>query len=438
LRIAQVSTHDQAGGAARAAYNLQTGLRERALDAHLFVQRKTSSSPYVTGPQGRFAEALGLFRSFSDRLPASFYPQRTERYWGVNWLPFPPLSVSSLHEFDIVHLHWFCAGFLPVSFLGRIGRPIVWTLHDMWAFTGGCHYCGECTRYTERCGACPQLGSRRENDLSRHIWERKKHHWQNLDLTIISPSRWLADCVKQSSLLNGHDVHVVPNCIDTEVFSPLDRYESRRRLSLPLDRKLIVFGAMNALGDQRKGFRFIPAAIKSLRQMSAAKNFELLVYGASQEDQLLPIDFPVHYFGRISDDARLCTLLSAADVMLIPSTEDNLPYVVMEAMACGLPCVAFSVGGIPEMIDHENNGYLARPGDSEDLARGLSWVLADDTRLRDLSLAARSKVVNHYTMKHIARAHEELYRSICGKRDGTNPSLASSLEQETDLLGPHE
>lgn len=429
MRIAQVSTHDLSGGAGRAAYNLQTGLRVRALDSHLFVQKKTSSSPYVTGPEGRFAEALGLLRSFIDRLPASIYPRRTERFWGVNWLPFPPVSLNSLREFDVVHLHWFCAGFLPVDFLARIGRPIVWTLHDMWAFTGGCHYCGECSRYMGSCGSCPQLASQREKDLSRLVWERKSRHWRGLDLTLVSPSRWLADCVRQSSLLKDRDIHVIPNCIDTGIFFPLDRCESRRRLSLPLDRKLIAFGAMSALGDRRKGFCFIPAAMQSLRKISAAEDCELLIYGASQEEQLLPVDFPVHYFGRIHDDARLCTLLSAADVMLIPSTEDNLPYVVMEAMACGLPCVAFAVGGIPDMIEHEQNGYLARPGDPEDLARGLSWVLADDTRLRALSLAARAKVADNYTMKQIAGAHEELYHSVRMKRSG---SLTSFREQGVD------
>jgi len=413
LRIAHISTHDLNGGAARAAYRLHDGLKSSGVNSCLIVQEKESDSSEVIGPKGFLAEGLGLSRSFLDRFPAFFYPGRTERFWGVNWLPFPVLDNAAIANADIVHLHWFCSGYLPIYYLKKFNKPIVWTLHDMWAFTGGCHYVGDCKRYTEQCGACPQLGSTNARDLSHSVWQRKKKHWSALDLTLVSPSKWLADCTRRS-LLSAYPVKKIPYNIDSDLYKPLDRCSSRKTLGLPDDKKLILFGAVNATSDQRKGFQLLYPAMRSLASISGPGHFELMIYGASQPVDPPDFGFPVHYYGKIHDDEMLAILFSAADVVVAPSREDNLPLVVMEALACGTPCVAFDIGGMSDMIDHGKNGYLAKAFDVEDLSRGVHWVLEDINRLLELSKNARNKVMERFTTVKIVNSYLELYEQILG------------------------
>jgi len=411
LRIAHISTHDLSGGAARAAYRLHEGLKSTGINSCMIVQGKDSESSDVIGPTGFWAKGLGLSRSFLDRAPAFFYPGRTERYWGVNWLPFPVLDNATLANADIVHLHWFCSGYLPIYYLEKFDVPIVWTLHDMWAFTGGCHYAGDCKRYTEQCGACPQLGSNNTRDLSHNIWQRKKKHWSALNLTLVSPSQWLADCT-ESSLLSAYPVENIPYNIDSDLYKPLDQCSCRRTLGLPDDKKLILFGAVNATSDQRKGFQLLYSAMRSLASMSGPDQFELMIYGASQPVKSPDFGLPVHYYGKIHDDEMLAILFSAADVVVAPSREDNLPLVVMEALACGTPCVAFDVGGMPDMIDHGKNGYLARAYEVEDLTRGIGWILEDEARLQHLSKNACLRVQESFTTDRVVRLYLDLYEKL--------------------------
>jgi glycosyltransferase involved in cell wall biosynthesis len=380
----------------------------------MLVQLKASDSSHVIGLQGGFSEKIGLVRSFLDRLPACVYPRRTEKFWGVNWLPMPWLDQDVLLNADIVHLHWFCAGYLPINYLKKIKKPIVWTLHDMWAFTGGCHYVGDCRRYTGQCGKCPQLGSDNARDLSYKVWRRKHYHWSDLDLTLVTPSRWLAKCTRQSSLLGAYPLKEIPYNIDSDLYKPQDRYFCRKALGLPVDKKLILFGAVNATSDQRKGFQHLYPAMQSLTSIAGPDQMELMIYGAPQPVDPPDFGFPVHYYGEIHDDEKLALLFSAADVVVAPSREDNLPLVVMEALACGTPCVAFDIGGMSDMIDHGKNGYLAKAFDVEDLSRGVHWVLEDVNRLLELSKNARTKVMERFTTVKIVNSYLELYEQILG------------------------
>jgi glycosyltransferase involved in cell wall biosynthesis len=316
---------------------------------------------------------------------------------------------------------------LRVETLRRFGRPIVWTLHDSWAFTGGCHVPNDCVRYRESCGRCPVLGSTREADLSRRVWARKRRAWSDLDLTLVAPSRWLADCARSSSLFRDARIEVIPNGLDLKRYKPVDRRFARDVLGLPQDRKLIVFGAKSGSEDRNKGLHLLASALRILKDAGRDHGTELVVFGSTASTTLARAGLKASYQGFLHDEVSLALLYAAADVFVAPSIQENLPYTVMEAMACGTPCVAFRQGGVPDLIEHERTGYLARPFEPEDLAHGIAWVLEDGDRWRALSSRAREKVEQEFELGLVARRYVDLYRDVArGTEDRTRPHGAAA------------
>ena len=350
-----------------------------------------------------------------DSMPAIF----SRRGRGATFSPafFPDRVASHTAEIapDIIHLHWIAGGFMRIETLSRLQGPLVWTLHDMWPFTGGCHYSGECSRYTGSCGCCPALRSTAEADLSRRIWQRKARAWRALPMTIVTPSRWMAECASASSLFSEADIRVIPNGINTTLFQPGDRSIARNILGLPLDRRLILFGAMSPTGDPRKGFQYLFPAIKDLAKNGWGESIELLVYGENNSAEMPDFGMKARYIGQVSDDATLVLLNVAADVLVAPSKQDNLPNTVMEAMSCGTPVVAFCTGGMPDMINHGETGWLAHPFDHTDLARGIVHVIENVSRQEEMGIKAREKVVKDYGESIVARRHIGLYEELLGR-----------------------
>jgi glycosyltransferase involved in cell wall biosynthesis len=413
-----VSTFDREGGAARAAYRLHQGLKELGEDSRMLVQFKTSDDVTVMGSDTKIAKGVALLRPDLDSLPARFYSIQPGNLFSSQWLPdFLPKSINSIQP-DILHLHWICRGFMRIETLSKLKSPLVWTLHDSWAFTGGCHYPFECTRYTERCGVCPQLLSRKESDLSRRVWDRKQSGWRNVRIHIVTPSRWLAGCARSSSLFRNSRIDVIPNGIDTEIYKPVDKAFARKVLGLPDNRRLLLFGSANAAKDPRKGFQFLLPALERLRESRWHEKTELMVFGSSAIDGANQTGYKTRFFGPLHDDISLSLVYAAADAFIAPSVQDNLPNTVMEAMACGTPCIAFDIGGMPDMIDHRTNGYLAKPFDVENLAGGIAWLLEDANRLGDLSRAARDKVAREYSLRFIAARYLDIYREAIEQSRG--------------------
>ena len=338
------------------------------------------------------------------------YPNRPENNFSPALLPdHLAVEVAAMAP-DLLHLHWLGAGFLRVETLGRFDKPLIWTLHDSWAFTGGCHVPYDCTRYRHNCGECPILGSRRSNDLSRWTWKRKARAWRNLNLTVVAPSRWLADCARESSLFRNVRVEVIPNGLDIDAFRPADREQSRASLGLPQDRKIILFGAVHGSSDPNKGFQLLTQAL----QLLAADRSDAMavVFGSDDFPELPDLPMPLVSLGTIHDDSVLAALYSAADVFVLPSMLENLPNTVLEAMACGTPCVAFRQGGVPDLIDHQECGYLAQPYDTGELARGIAWVLEDRRRHAELARRARQKVVADFDLHGVAARYRALYHEL--------------------------
>ena len=402
-----LSHTDIFGGAAIAAYRLHSGLRRAGVDSHMLVLRKRSSDPAVEEMSGPLVPQMQVRDWGINRLPARVYRHRDRAaVWSVNWFPYTR-QFSHLNA-DLVHLHWIGTNFLPISAWPRLKQPVVWTLHDSWAFTGGCHIPYDCRRYEEHCGRCPILKSQREHDLSWWTWRAKSRALANMRPVIVSPSTWLAGCARSSSLLGSAEIHTIPHGLDLEVFRPSAPEAARAALSLPPDRPLVAFGAMAALTDWNKGADLL---IEALNRLDS--DADCLIFGSDSAPDGL--SRKAYAAGTLSDEQRIAQVYAAADVMVVPSRSENLPLTVMESLACGTPVVAFRIGGIPDLIEHRVNGYLAEPFDTADLARGIAWVLEDPERHARLCAAARAKAEREYEIVHIARRYLALYEDILSR-----------------------
>jgi glycosyltransferase involved in cell wall biosynthesis len=411
MKILIVNTYDILGGAARAAYRLHRSLLSAGIDSKMLVQTKKSDDYTVIPVYGsnKIGKAFSLIGPTLDQIPLKFYKNRIKTPFSPACLPFSK-AIEKIKEInpDIVHLHWIAGGMIKIEDLAKINKPIVWTLHDNWAFTGGCHIKWSCEKYTNSCGACPVLGSIKEYDLSKKGWIRKNKVFKNINMIIATPSQWLYDCSKKSSLLKDKRHKVIPNPIDVDLFKPVDKSISRKIWNLPQDKKLIAFGAVSATSDINKGFKELSEA---LYKIADKKNIELVVFGSSQPKNPPDFGFKTHYLGHLHDDVSLVTLYSAVDVVVVPSLQENLSNTIMESLACGTPVVAFNVGGNSDMIEHLKNGYLAKAFDIDDLRNGIEWVL-NTPNYDELCKNAREKVLREFDSKIVAKRHIELYEEV--------------------------
>ena len=424
MNVLLLSTSDTEGGAAKAAYRLHQGLHSIGVASQMLVQQKQSSDATVLSAKTNLAASLASARVTVDALPLKRYAGKP--LFSPQWLPDPVKTKSAKLAVDLFNLHWTQSGFVRIETLTQLQRPLVWSLHDMWAFTGGCHYTGDCERYQTNCGACPQLQSQQEQDLSRWVWQRKLNAWKSLDLTIVGISRWMADCARASSLLQHHRIEQIPNGLDTELYRPIESQIARQLLRLPADKRLVLFGACHATSDKRKGFHLLQAALQQLNQLDWKADLELVVLGASPPEQPLDIGFKVHYLGTVQDELTQALVYSAADVFVLPSIQENLSNMILEALACGTPCVAFNIGGMPDMIEHQSNGYLVQPYQVQDLAQGIVWVIEHQSRHQNLSHAARATVVQNFNLQLQARRYASLYEEILGQSKTKQMQIAQN------------
>lgn len=408
MNVLMLNEADGGGGAAKAAFRLNHGMRELGINARLLVKTRTNNVPGVE----RTVSPVRALRVHLDMLPVRCYPNKPLLNFSPAWLPDRVAGQVAAMEPDLVHLHWLTAGFLRLETLNKINKPLLWTLHDSWAFTGGCHVPFECTKYRQKCGACPVLGSSVGKDLSRSIWERKHKAWNDLNLTVVTPSRWLANCARSSSLFQNVRVEVIPNGLDLELFKPIDKRLAREALSLPQDKKLILFGGAGIGLQANKGFRLLISALQPISTTSWGEHAELVVFGVSGPDGEQASGLEENYLGWLKDEDSLATAYSAADLFVVPSMMENFPNTALEAMACGTPCVAFEQGGMTDLIEHERSGYLARPYETEDLMRGIRLLLEDDKLRAEMARNARQKVVDNFAMEKVCKSYITLYQEL--------------------------
>jgi glycosyltransferase involved in cell wall biosynthesis len=403
-----LSTYDNVGGASRSAYRLHQGLQKIGVDSKILAQIKISHDPKVYGSKSLWGRASTRLRSEINRLPLVLDQRRKPSLFSTQWAPTTVVRLAKTLAPDIINLHWICKGFVRPEDVTLFKKPIVWTLHDMWAFTGGCHYDEECGRYKSACGLCPILNSHRENDPSKWIWTRKKRAWASLDQTVITPSQWLSRCARESSLFRDANIQTIPYGADLSVFKPTEKKVARQKLNLPLNKKIVLFVAFG-LDDPRKGFHHFKSAVENIFNSGHGKDIELAVIGSNNPENELGLKVPVHNLGLINDDKDLALIYSAADVFIAPSTQDNLPNTVIESLACGTPTVAFKIGGMPDMITHGENGYLAAPFRIEDLSQGLIWTLEKPDRLGTLSRVSAERAAQEFPLELQAKRYKDVF-----------------------------
>ncbi len=409
-----INSFDNQGGAAIATYRLHCGLRSIGIDSKLLVQNKKSDDKSVIGSLTKQQKIIAVLRPYIDRFPATRYRNREQVLFSSAWLPERLASKVENINPDLIHLFWVNGGMLRIETLKKFKQPIIWTLHDMWPFTGGCHYDDECGKFRQACGNCPVLHSDNGLDLSQRVLARKLKSWGSLPIVVVATSNWLADMAKSSSLFKNQRIEVIPNGIDTERYKPLDKHIAREAYNLPQDKNLILFSAFNATSDKRKGNQFLLSALAKLSQLGWGADTELVIIGASKPESAPELGMTVHYMGQMFDEISQVLLYSAADVVVAPSMQENLSNTVMESLSCGTPVVAFHIGGMPDMIEHQINGYLAKPFEANDLAEGIMWVLGNSDRTHLLSKQARQSVLERYALDVIASNYLSLYQSVIG------------------------
>lgn len=409
MKVLMVNTYDIRGGAARSALRVYQALKSQQVDVQLMVQNKWGDDDDILGPSGRFNKMAAELRPYLDFAIAFPWHHRRIPFFPA-YLPGNFIRRVEKIKPDLIHLNWITGGFVRLESLADLNVPIIWTLHDMWAFTGGCHYAEECTRYEKSCGACPILKSGQERDLSRWIFDRKMKTYRKIkNLTIITPSNWLADCVRKSPLLGSFPVEVIHNSLDTSAFFPEEKPSSRSRFGFSEDKKIILFGALDATKNRLKGYKELNEA---LQLVPGKEKFELAVFGSSNKETASLHGFSVRYFGHISNDNELRKLYSAADLMVVPSIQEVFGQTATEAMACGTPVVAFGATGLLDIVENKVNGYLAEPYKPEDLAAGILWCLENADRNRQLSAAAVETVKNKFDMKKNVHQIISLYERL--------------------------
>lgn len=370
----------------------------------MLVQRGQAQEDSVFGPESRLDKWVGELRYKANYLPLwrRYFLEDQPGLFSPTWVP-DRLSART-HELspDILHLHW-TAGFIRPEAIGEIDTPLVWTLHDMWPFTGGCHYAGGCQQYQHRCGECPVLGSTTENDRSRSLWNRKQTAWEDQEFTVVTPSTWMEAKARESSLFKSSNIVTIPNGLDLERYRPVDGEQARKTLSIETDDELILFTSADS--TLRKGGHHLRTALDQLTLDPASHS--LVVFG-DVGDKLKDTEYDVYELGYI-DSSAVPLAYSAADVTVIPSEQDNLPNTGLESLACGTPCVAFEIGGIPDIIESGRNGYLASPFDAGALAEGIETVIENK---KQLSENARTTAENRFDITNTAQEYIQLYRSI--------------------------
>ena len=421
MRIVHLSTSDSGGGAFRAAFRLHSGLRRLGHDSKMLVLKRGSGDTDVIALRPRrdfFGRTARQFRArrigrdydgYRATLPAGIEPFSDDRSEHAGEI------VRQLPPCDVINLHWVGGGFLdhPSFFAGYPKNvPLVWRLADMGALTGGCHYDQGCGKFAARCGACPQLGSNDDNDLSRRVWLRKTRALSQIGpggLHVVGTSRWIAAEAKRSSLLGKFPVSVIPNGLDVAEFAPRDKNFSRDLWNIPRDAAVVLFAA-ESIANVRKGFSHLAQAVANMR---GVENLLLVSVGGGTCD--LPAGLPYQSLGRVNNDRMLSTIYSAADVFVIPSLQESFGQTVIESLACGTPVVGFASGGIVDMVRPGQTGWLAPAGDTNALREAIETALRDRERRIAMSPVCRQIAVEEYSLDVQARAYAQLYETLLAR-----------------------
>jgi glycosyltransferase involved in cell wall biosynthesis len=416
INIALVNTSEFNGGAAIACKRLFESLKKNDFKVKLFVQDKISDDEDVINiNSSKTSRYKNLIFLGIEKLHFYFFEKSKHiRFvFSTGLIGKSFYRSANFNQNEIIHLHWFNQGMLSLRGLKNLSdkRKIVWTLHDMWAFTGGCHYNADCYNFQQECGNCKYLKNPHSNDISKKQYLRKLQIYNNQNITFVTCSKWLEEVAKSSSLLKNASVFNIPNPINTSVYKPEDKKNARKIFKIPDNKFVILFGAAS-LKDTRKGLDYFIESLKILKDLNQIPYNRIVIalFGKSNPELENSVPFETHNLGYLSEIKDIVNMYSAADVYVTTALQDNLPNTVMEALACALPVVAFNIGGIPEMVENKVNGYLADFKSSKEIAEGIKWIYNSD--YVTISQNARKKVLENFDEKIIAEKYQNLYLSL--------------------------
>lgn len=417
MNISIINTYDKSGGAARAAYRLYRGLQSAGLSPNYFCRFKSISDPAIH--QVFDEENFNTFETNHLLIQEFINKNRTEVSNTFFSYPYPGIDLSSdlfIRNSDIINLHWIAFFQSPKSIhnLLNLNIPIVWTLHDEWAYTGGCHYTSGCLKYLTNCDNCPQL-----NDINSVISSSVLNEKVALEfhkITIVTPSIWLSKKAKLSRLFKNSRIECIPNAIEIDVFFPRDKKIAKSKFSIPENSFTILFGA-DSTSEKRKGFQRLLDALNYIYQLDEwriefeKKSISIVIFG-NYEDKNLEIKFPILKIGHIQNDDELSLLYSAADIFILPSLEDNLPNTILEAFSCGTPVLGYNIGGIVDMVVDQETGYLADINKPNSLAEKIIESKLNQINNLSMGKRARKLIETRYSPNHQAQLYKSLFNEI--------------------------
>ena len=395
---------------------LHYALKKVGLSTQIITTRASYESPFVNVVNKDFlckvfgkidyilykTEFLRKYK-VKEGMPFSYYRA------GMNLSKHPLVKNA-----DIIELHWVCGSFLSVRGIKKIlqlKKPVIIVCHDNWFFTGGCHVRMGCEKYKTHCAACPQLTSEKERDCSYRLFRQKIKVFQKGNITVVSPSRWMDQNVASSKLLKNKPHYVIPNSLSPELFKPWNRSVIRQEYGIEEQDIVLAYGAVNATKVPYKGYEQLLSALEMFKkQYTGNRHIVILVFGSKKEEVQTNFGFEIRYLGYL-EEIEMVKLYSCTDVYIVPSLEDSFNYTVAESLACETPVVSFATGGIVDIIEHKENGYLAEYNNPADLANGIAWVLENNSD-NCLGKAGRTKVVNNYSEEIVAKQFLELYKRL--------------------------
>ncbi len=400
MRVLHITTID-IGGAFKGAWRLNESLKNCGVESQIMVRTKRGNQREVL--LAFSSVVLSLISKIKNGINRLFARGEITR----DLLGTDLSKNNYVKQADVIVLHWVNS-FLSVRDaikLGELGKPIIWIMHDMWLFTGGCHYDGYCGKFEYKCGNCPLISGKKERDISRKNFYAKMNMMEKLEVLITGPSEWIVERAKHSNILMGKDVCYIPNAIDTNFYCPIgDIAKLREQFHIDSSKKVILFGAAdNGTGNEKKGFQYLCEAFKSLQ----VYEYLLIIFGSASSHLNLPEGLEVLKTGYISDEDKLIELYNVADVFVAPSNQEVFGYTVCEAMACGTPAVCFPVGGLGEQVLHKKNGYLAKYHDAKDLAQGIKYCVEHTDEL--------GKEARKSALKYSYEKVGKLFADLCGQ-----------------------
>ena len=413
MKVLLLNTNDSGGGAAIGAVRLTTALNKAGIDATLGVVNKKSDSPYCIDLMKKHIFFKRAFFAVLEKLLFLLSKTSNPILHSLNWYSKIDIKKINNSDYDIVHLHWINGNMISIRDIAKITKPIVWTMHDSWVCCAAEHHPNileNDVRYTQGYTYANKPKSTKGLDICRWVYKRKEKYFANMNkLQFIAPSNWECSILKKSKLFSDNKCTVIHNLIDRNIFKSLDNVdEIKRKIGLSLDKKIIGFGAAYDVDNPRslKGGRYL---LEALKKLPNPNEYQFLVFGPADKKFARNLGIEAFYMGYISNPTVMAELYNVCDVFVCPSIIENLPYTCLESICCGTPVAAFNTGGIPDVVEHRYNGYLAKSFDIEDLAEGILYVLENKT---SLSQNALCKAAKDFDWQTLIKKHIEVYENV--------------------------